>query len=143
MRMTANENKMTARERLASLFDDGTFQEIHSEGVITGKGTVAGRVVYAFAQDYSINAGAMTESMAEKICEVMDMSLRDMAPLIGINESAGAHIQEGVRSRHWQNRLHQYRRRGRRRPIYQIGYPRYRSAEPCADCRESPRYSPQ
>lgn len=98
MRMTANENKMTARERLASLFDDGTFQEIHSEGVITGKGSVAGRAVYAFAQDYSINAGAMTESMAEKICEVMDMSLRDMAPLIGINESAGAHIQEGVRS---------------------------------------------
>lgn len=98
MRMTANENKMTARERLASLFDDGTFHEIHSEGVIAGKGTVAGRVVYAFAQDYSINAGAMTESMAEKICEVMDMSLRDMVPLIGINESAGAHIQEGVRS---------------------------------------------
>ena len=73
MRMTANENKMTARERVVSLFDDGTFQEIHSEGVISGKGTIAGRAVYAFAQDYSINAGAMTESMAEKICEVMDM----------------------------------------------------------------------
>ena len=72
MRMTANENKMTARERLASLFDGGTFQEIHSEGVITGKGAIADRDVYAFAQDYSINAGAMTESMAEKICEVMD-----------------------------------------------------------------------
>lgn len=95
---TANEHKLTARERLVALFDEGSFQEIHSEGVVTGKGTVDGRPVYAFAQDYSVNAGAMTEAMAEKICDLMDMALNDMAPLVGINESAGAHIQEGVRS---------------------------------------------
>ena len=98
MARTANEYKLTARERLVALFDEGSLQEFHSEGVVTGKGTIGGRLVYAFAQDYSVNAGAMTESMAEKICDLMDMALKDMAPLVGINESAGAHIQEGVRS---------------------------------------------
>ena len=98
MARTANEHKLTARERIVALFDEGSFQEFHSEGVVTGKGTVNGRPVYAFAQDYSVNAGAMTEDMASKICELMDMALKDMAPLVGINESAGAHIQEGVRS---------------------------------------------
>ena len=98
MARTAKGYKLLARERLLALFDEGSLQEFHSEGVITGKGAIGGRLVYAFAQDYSVNAGAMTESMAEKICDLMDMALKDMAPLVGINESAGAHIQEGVRS---------------------------------------------
>lgn len=98
MARTANGHKLSARERLLALFDEESLQEFHSEGVVTGKGAIGGRLVYAFAQDYSVNAGAMTESMAEKICDLMDMALKDMAPLVGINESAGAHIQEGVRS---------------------------------------------
>ena len=98
MKEPINRNKLTARERLVSLFDDDSFQEIHSEGVVSGKGLVDGRSVYAYAQDYSNNAGAMTEAMSSRICELMDMALRDMVPLVAINESAGAHIQEGVRS---------------------------------------------
>ena len=98
MKEPVNRNKLTARERLESLFDGGSYQELHYEGVVAGKGLIDGRHVYAYAQDYSVNAGAMTESMALKICDVMDMALRDMVPLVAMNESAGAHIQEGVRS---------------------------------------------
>ena len=98
MKEPVNRNKLTARERLESLFDGGSYQELHYEGVVAGKGLIDGRPVYAYAQDYSVNAGAMTESMALKICDVMDMALRDMVPLVAMNESAGAHIQEGVRS---------------------------------------------
>ena len=91
-------NKMSAYQRLCSLVDQGSLEVLHNHGVVTGRGMIDGRPVYAYAQDSSVNAGSMTEATAEKICELMDMALTDMVPLISINESAGAHIQEGVRS---------------------------------------------
>lgn len=96
--MTQRENKLSALDRIYAFFDIGSAEILHNELVVVARGLVDGRRVYAYAQDFSKNAGAMTELMAEKICEVMDMALRDMVPLIGINECAGAHIQEGVRS---------------------------------------------
>lgn len=96
--MAMSTNKFSAYDRILAFLDMGSVEIIYNESVVAAKGKVNGRSVYAYAQDYSNNAGAMTEDMAEKICDVMDMSLRDMVPLIGINESAGAHIQEGVRS---------------------------------------------
>ena len=96
--MGLTSNKLSAYERLIALLDVGSAEVVYNESVVAAKGKVDGRFVYAYAIDYSRNAGAMTEEMAEKICEVMDMALRDMLPLISLNESAGAHIQEGVRS---------------------------------------------
>lgn len=96
--MALNENRMSAFDRLAVLFDVGSVQVLYNEDVVACKGRVMGRPVYAYAHDFSSNAGAMTEGMAAKICEVMDMSLKDMVPLVSINECAGAHILEGVRS---------------------------------------------
>lgn len=108
--------KLTARERVEYLMDEGSFEEIgmlvthrttdfgmdkevyYGDGVITGYGTVNGRLVYVFAQDFTVFGGALSETHAEKICKVMDMALKVGAPIIGLNDSGGARIQEGVRS---------------------------------------------
>jgi acetyl-CoA carboxylase carboxyltransferase component len=106
--------KLTARERLGLLFDKGSFREIDmfvthrcvnfnmntvdipSDGVITGHGRVEGRPVFAFAQDFTSRAGSLGEMHAKKICKVMDLALKAGVPFIGINDSGGARIQEGV-----------------------------------------------
>ncbi|GAF05060.1 acyl-CoA carboxylase subunit beta [Saccharicrinis fermentans] len=108
--------KMTARERIEALVDDGSFEEfdmfvthrcvnfgmeknkILGDGVVTGHGTIDGRVVYLFAQDFTVLGGSLSETFAQKICKVMDMAMKVGAPLIGINDSGGARIQEGVTS---------------------------------------------
>lgn len=108
--------KLTARERIAYLMDEGSFEEIgmlvthrttdfgmekevyYGDGVVTGYGTVHGRLVYIFAQDFTVFGGALSETHAEKICKVMDHAMTVGAPLIGLNDSGGARIQEGVRS---------------------------------------------
>src|SRR5437867_2583527 len=111
--------KMTARERVEYLLDDGSFVELdllahhraplsglsdrpYTDGVITGWGTVDGRQVFLFSQDFTVFGGALGEVFAEKIHKVMDMAARVGAPVIGLNDGAGARIQEGVVS------LHQY-----------------------------------
>ena len=68
----------------------------YGDGVVTGYGTIGGRLVYVFAQDFTVTAGSLSISMAEKICKVMDMAMRNGAPCIGLNDSGGARIQEGV-----------------------------------------------
>ncbi len=106
--------KKTARERLAMLFDEGSFVEIDAfvkhrcnefnmgktkapgEGVVTGYGTVDGRLVYAYAQDFTVIGGSLGEMHAAKICKVMDMAAKMGAPIVGINDSGGARIQEGL-----------------------------------------------
>ncbi|BBO83590.1 methylmalonyl-CoA carboxyltransferase [Desulfosarcina ovata subsp. sediminis] len=106
--------KLTARERLDKLFDEGTFREIDmlvqhrcvnfgmadvdipSDGVVTGHGLVDGRPLFAYAQDFTSRAGSLGEMQAKKICKVMDMALKAGVPFIGINDSGGARIQEGV-----------------------------------------------
>ena len=108
--------KLTARERLALLLDEGSFEEFDmfvqhrctnfgmdkikydGDGVVTGMGTIDGRLVYVFAQDFTVNGGSMSETMAQKICKVMDMAVRNGVPFIGINDSGGARIQEGINS---------------------------------------------
>jgi len=108
--------KLSARERIELLLDEGSFEEfdmfvthrshdfglenqqILSDGVVTGHGTIDGRVVYVFSQDFTVFGGSLSETFAMKICKVMDMAMRTGAPLIGINDSGGARIQEGVRS---------------------------------------------
>ena len=87
---------MTAHGRLTRLLDEGSFEVIDTEGVVTGRGLIDERPVYVYAQEPSVNAGAMTEDMAKKICKVMDMAVRNGAPFIGLNDSGGARIQEGV-----------------------------------------------
>lgn len=106
--------KLTARERLALLMDEGSFVELDAfvthrcqefdmpntqapaEGVVTGYGTVDGRLVYAYAQDFTVIGGSLGEMHAKKICKVMDMALKMGAPIIGMNDSGGARIQEGL-----------------------------------------------
>src|SRR3954462_3480993 len=108
------EGKKTARERIALLFDTGSFQEldqlvvhgstdfgmdkmrIPGDGVVTGYGTVGGRLVYAFAQDFTVFGGSLSETHAEKIVKIMDLAMQNGAPIIGLNDSGGARIQEGV-----------------------------------------------
>ncbi|AXT20260.1 acyl-CoA carboxylase subunit beta [Flavobacteriaceae bacterium AU392] len=108
--------KLTARERVNYLLDDGSFEEIgalvthrtkdfgmekqvfYGDGVVTGYGTVNGRLIYVFAQDFTVFGGSLSETHAEKICKIMDLALKVGAPLIGLNDSGGARIQEGVRS---------------------------------------------
>ncbi len=108
------QGKLTARERLNLLFDPGTFRELDmfvshrcvnfgmekvevpSDGVVTGHGLVEGRTVFAFAQDFTSRAGSLGEMHAKKICKVMDLALKAGAPFVGINDSGGARIQEGV-----------------------------------------------
>lgn len=109
-----DQNKLTARERLALLYDPGTFVELDmfvahrcrefgmeaveapGEGVVTGHGRVNGRVVYGFAQDFTVIGGTLGEMHAAKIVKVQDMAMRAGCPLVGINDSGGARIQEGV-----------------------------------------------
>tara|TARA_B100000953_G_scaffold201443_1_gene165962 strand:- start:349 stop:1893 length:1545 start_codon:yes stop_codon:yes gene_type:complete len=108
--------KLTARERIDYLLDEGSFEEIgilvthrttdfgmqeqkyYGDGVVTGYGTINGRLVYVFAQDFTVFGGALSETHAEKICKVMDLALKTGAPMIGLNDSGGARIQEGVKS---------------------------------------------
>ena len=108
--------KLTARERLELLLDEGSFEEFDmfvthrctdfgmeaerppGDGVVTGWGTINGRMVYVYAQDFTVFGGSLSETHAKKICKVMDMAIQNGAPLIGINDSGGARIQEGVAS---------------------------------------------
>ena len=106
--------KLTARERINFLLDEGSFQEIApfvthratdfemdkqkvpGDGVITGFGTVHGRLIYVFSQDFTVFGGSLSETHAEKICRIMDLAMENGAPVIGLNDSGGARIQEGV-----------------------------------------------
>ncbi len=108
--------QLTARERIQYLLDDGSFEEIgalvvhrttdfgmdkqkiYGDGVVTGYGTINERLVYVFAQDFTVFGGSLSETHAEKICKIMDMAIQVGAPVIGLNDSGGARIQEGVRS---------------------------------------------
>jgi len=106
--------KLTARERLDILLDEGSFREMDAfvthratdfgmedkkilgDGVVTGYGTIEGRLVYVFSQDFTVFGGSLSEAHAEKICKVLDMAMKVGAPVIGLNDSGGARIQEGV-----------------------------------------------
>ncbi len=106
--------KLTARERLHFLLDENSFEEIGmfvthrstefgldrekylGDGVVTGYGTINGRMVYVFAQDFTVFGGSLSEAHAEKICRIMDLAMQNGAPVIGLNDSGGARIQEGV-----------------------------------------------
>ena len=106
--------KLTARERLHFLMDEGTFEEIGmlvthrstefgldrekylGDGVVTGYGNINGRLVYVFSQDFTVFGGSLSETHAEKICKIMDLAMQNGAPVIGLNDSGGARIQEGV-----------------------------------------------
>ncbi|MEH3111772.1 acyl-CoA carboxylase subunit beta [Pedobacter terrae] len=106
--------KLTARERIHFLLDEGSFEEIGmmvthrstdfgmerekylGDGVVTGYGTINGRLTYVFSQDFTVFGGSLSETHAEKICKLMDMAMKNGAPLIGLNDSGGARIQEGV-----------------------------------------------
>ena len=108
--------KLTARERIHFLLDPGSFEEIGmlvthrcsdfgmedqivpGDGVVTGYGTVNGRLVYVFSQDFTVFGGSLSETHAEKICKIMDLAMKNGAPVIGLNDSGGARIQEGVNS---------------------------------------------
>jgi propionyl-CoA carboxylase beta subunit len=110
------EGKLTARERLDLLFDEGTFEEIDKlvehrcqdfgmaeqrvpgDGVVSGFGRINGRLAYAFAQDFTVFGGSLSKANAEKICKVMDLAMKVGAPIVGLNDSGGARIQEGVDS---------------------------------------------
>ena len=106
--------KYTARERIDMLLDEGSFEEYDmfkehrchnfgmekkqfpGDGVVAGSGTIDGRLVFIFAQDFTVHAGSLSETMSQKICKVMDMAMKMGAPVIGINDSGGARIQEGI-----------------------------------------------
>ena len=108
--------KLTARERLAVLLDEGSFEEydmfvehrssdfgmadqrIPGDGVVTGHGTINGRLVFVYSQDFTVFGGSLSEAHAEKICKIMDQAMKVGAPVIGLNDSGGARIQEGVAS---------------------------------------------
>lgn len=108
--------KLTARERIQYLLDEGSFEEMgilvthrttdfgmekeiyYGDGVVTGYGTINERLVYVYAQDFTVFGGALSETHAEKICKVMDLAMKVGAPIIGLNDSGGARIQEGVKS---------------------------------------------
>jgi len=108
--------KLTARERIQLLLDEGTFEELDKfvrhrctdfgmedqrpagDGFVTGFGRIEGRLVYAFAQDFTVFGGSLSETNAQKICKIMDLAMRAGAPVIGLNDSGGARIQEGVMS---------------------------------------------
>src|SRR5690242_17273977 len=108
--------KMTARERLDVLLDPGSFveldrfvthrttdfgladQKVLGDGVVTGYGRIDGRLIYVFSQDFTVFGGSLSEAHAEKICKVMDLAVRNGAPVVGLSDSGGARIQEGVAS---------------------------------------------
>ena len=108
--------KLTARERIDILLDQDSFEELGTfvthncidfgmdknifpgDGVITGWGEINGRLVYVFSQDFTVLGGSLSERHAEKICRIMDMAIKNGAPIIGLNDSGGARIQEGVAS---------------------------------------------
>lgn len=110
------EGKLSARERIELLLDEGTFEELDKfvthrcadfgmlenrplgDGFITGYGRIDGRLVYVFAQDFTVFGGSLSEANAQKICKIMDLAMRNGAPVIGLNDSGGARIQEGVMS---------------------------------------------
>ena len=110
------EGKLTARERVELLLDEGSFEELDElvehrcldfgmaeqktpgDGVVSGYGRIDGRLVYVFAQDFTVFGGSLSETNAQKICKVMDLAMKMGAPLIGLNDSGGARIQEGVAS---------------------------------------------
>jgi propionyl-CoA carboxylase beta chain len=116
LRKQHEQGKLTARERMERLFDAGTFEEVDKlvthrctdfgmdqmvipgDGVVSGHGRVNGRVVYAFAQDFTVFGGSLSETNAAKIVKIMDMAMRNGAPIVGLNDSGGARIQEGVLS---------------------------------------------
>ncbi|MBF9040055.1 methylmalonyl-CoA carboxyltransferase [Rhodobacterales bacterium LSUCC0387] len=111
-----SKGKLTARERIELLLDEGSFEEYdmfithrctdfgmaeikpRGDGVITGWGTINGRLVYVFSQDFTVLGGSVSETHAQKICKIMDMAMQNGAPVIGMNDSGGARIQEGVAS---------------------------------------------
>lgn len=111
-----SKGKLTARERIEVLLDEGSFEEVDmyvehncidfgmdqqhipGDGVVTGSGTINGRLVFVFSQDFTVFGGALSERHAQKICKIMDMALKVGAPVIGLNDSGGARIQEGVAS---------------------------------------------
>src|SRR5210317_2144598 len=108
--------KLTARERVELLLDEGSFEEwdtfvehrctdfgmekqkVLGDGVVTGYGTINGRMVFVFSQDFTVFGGSLSETHAEKICKIMDQAMKVGAPVIGLNDSGGARIQEGVAS---------------------------------------------
>src|SRR5437016_13541350 len=108
--------KLTARERIHLLLDEGTFEELDKfvrhrcvdfgieeqrpagDGFVTGFGRIESRLVYVFAQDFTVFGGSLSEANAQKICKIMDLAARVGAPVIGLNDSGGARIQEGVAS---------------------------------------------
>ncbi|MGI6209783.1 MAG: carboxyl transferase domain-containing protein, partial [Anaerolineae bacterium] len=108
--------KLTARERIALLLDPGSFVEVGTfsrsrgpafgpdgkgplgDGVVTGYGTIDGRLVYVFSQDFTVMGGSLGQTHAEKICRLMDLAVQNGAPIVGLNDSGGARIQEGVES---------------------------------------------
>src|SRR5207244_265253 len=109
--------KLTARERIALLLDEGSFEELDKfvthrctdfgmeehrpagDGFVTGYGRIDGRLVYVFAHDFTVFGGSLSEANAAKVCKIMDLAMRAGAPVIGLNDSGGARIQEGVMSR--------------------------------------------
>ncbi len=111
-----DKGKLTARERINILLDEGSFEEFdmfvthtshdfglekehyYGDGVVTGYGTIDSRIVYVFSQDFTVFGGSLSEMFAKKICKVMDQAMKVGAPIIGINDSGGARIQEGVKS---------------------------------------------
>ena len=106
--------KYTARERIAMLLDESSFEEfdmfvqhrcvnfglekehVLGDGVVAGYGTIGGRLVYVYAQDFTVFGGSLSETLALKICKVMDQAMKMGAPVIGLNDSGGARIQEGI-----------------------------------------------
>lgn len=105
----------SARERIDLLLDEGSFEEVDmfklhrcvnfgmdkkkkflGDGIVTGSGTIDGRLVYVYAQDFTVLGGSLSETMSEKICKIMDMAVKNAAPVIGLNDSGGARIQEGI-----------------------------------------------
>ena len=111
-----SKGKLTARERLSILLDEGSFEEwdqlvehrcsdfdmddqhYSGDGVVTGYGTINGKLVFVYSQDFTVFGGALSEAHAEKICKIMDQAMKVGAPIIGLNDSGGARIQEGVAS---------------------------------------------
>ena len=110
------QGRLTARERIDMLLDPGSFEEFDmfkthrgrnfgidktvypGDGIVTGHGTVNGRIVYIYAQDFTVLGGSLSETMAEKICKLLDLAMKNGAPVIGLNDSGGARIQEGIES---------------------------------------------